>query len=388
MAFSRKKEKRGRVVTLKIIGALCGIAVGVVIAAVWLVFKPVAIADAPPKDEGGEHAPHSVTYVRGRESPVSPSRWRARQRAFLRSDPRGVELREQDLNRWFATEFAGTDRATKWDAISSEFSPGLPLFRFDGDVVEVGTVNKLNLMDSIETSLVVQAKGSFERHGKRFLYVPKELLIGSCPVPTGFLRGLLFNAFAGGFALPDPTAEAWATINDITVEQSRMKLGFAPPPPQPPITPEIEPEQEAPAAVAPNPVEMVSDAAEGASNAAPEAPDTQTSEAAPEEQSDEMTPAATESSLPEETEAPAAETDTLPSEAVVPVENPAPTGNTAPAVESGDTSVETMLTPPDESAAPAENEAKPEEGSAETESALPSGTEATPADAGATAPGN
>ncbi|MGH8018623.1 MAG: hypothetical protein ACREIA_10075 [Opitutaceae bacterium] len=230
MGRSRKKDQESGVAML-VAEAILGVLLGAVFACVWLAIRPVSIVDALPKDKEETVARrHEVTYVSGREAPLRQSQWKRKQRAFLKQDPNGVELLEQDVNRWVATEFGALELNKKWETYSLEYHGGLPNFRFDGERAHAGLVNEVSAFE-IERKLVVQAEGAFRQHDGRFEFVADRMLVGALAIPGKTLRTLLADWFVGGFAVSDAFAKSWSEVDDVKIEEGRMKLGFRAPAP-------------------------------------------------------------------------------------------------------------------------------------------------------------
>jgi len=222
----RKKEQNSGV-AMWIAEAILGVFIGGAVAAAWLAIQVVTVVDAPPKPVKGEvPARHSVVYVNGRETPLRQSQWQKKQRAFLEKDPKGIELQEQDVNRWVATEFGAVDRTMKWESFGVEYRGDLPRFRFDGETVKVGMISDLTVPGSAGRKLVVQAAGTFQRRNGGFRFVPKSMLIGALPVPFETLRNKVGDLFLGSLVASNAFLECWNAIAEIEVEEGRMKVGF------------------------------------------------------------------------------------------------------------------------------------------------------------------
>jgi hypothetical protein len=203
-----------------------GIGLGAVLAAAWLATRPVTIVDAPPKPSDRVPARHETIYVAGRESPVRQSHWQAKRAAFLSSDEKGVELVEQDANRWLAVEFGSMDLTREWESFGVTYKGALPRFRFDGEAVQVGLVEELAVFGGSARRIVVQAIGRFEKDGMAFVFAPSTMRIGALPIPFAPLRKALAGLFVSSLRPSDEFAAAWASVDDLRVEEGKMKLGF------------------------------------------------------------------------------------------------------------------------------------------------------------------
>lgn len=224
--FRRERSEPGALFTT--IEAIFGIGIGVGIAAAWLIVKPVNISDSRPSAQDlALAARHDVWYVPGQEIPVRVPQWTAKQRAFLDHTVSSLELTEQDLNRWMSVTYGETEIRQEWPMFDAEMRANLPLFRFDGSVVEAGWVLQLECGEW-KRALVLQTRGAFENRGEHPAFVVESMRIGSCPIPSQAFAQYLFDRVASAFVLPDDTRAAWATVEDIRVDESRMKLGLKP----------------------------------------------------------------------------------------------------------------------------------------------------------------
>jgi hypothetical protein len=208
--------------------ALISALFGVALAAFGLVLKPVAVRQLSAPAVANALAPerHDVVYTPGRE-PVglrSPE-WEAKRRAFNAKSTNGVMLTEQDVNRWISMAYGEVDRTFKLESYELEIRPGLPMARFDGSVMHFGMLSDVKQGES-KTKFVVQAEGDFQNRDGRFVFVPKKLFVGSCPVPMQLVGPRIYDWFARPFVVPEDVAKTWAAAKDVTVSESRLKIGF------------------------------------------------------------------------------------------------------------------------------------------------------------------
>src|SRR5690242_8328134 len=95
----KKLEKAlyGPSVTEVALGAVLGLIAGVLVAVVYLVFKPVAQVKAMPK----ETLRSVVYYLPGNDSNAKSRGWQAKQKQFLAGT--SVTVVEDELNAWSAS---------------------------------------------------------------------------------------------------------------------------------------------------------------------------------------------------------------------------------------------------------------------------------------------
>jgi hypothetical protein len=202
-----------------------GLLLGVLIAAGWLVFKPVTIANAPPEPGKKPAERHAVFYITGHQGLGRSATTSAKQKAFLERTPGEIVLVEDDINRWIATTYQSLDLSKKWDTYSTELRPTLPLVRLVDSEIEIGMVCEAQFMDS-KRKFVVQARGVFEKQDGREVFVPRKMFVGSCPVPAMQARWI-YDSLASKFVIPDDVKTAWAAVQQAKIEQDKLKLTIA-----------------------------------------------------------------------------------------------------------------------------------------------------------------
>lgn len=155
-----------------VFGAMFSVALGAVLAAVYLVAQPAEVVAAAVKEpEEGK-----VYFIQGAAGGGS---WQ-RKSALLQA-PRGTaSFTEGDLNGWAAQTFAPAKK-DKADKTVDLVTPGLPNFRLDGDQLQVGVVSQLEV-SGIKHALVLQAKGGFEQGGEGWRFVPSEMYLNTLPL--------------------------------------------------------------------------------------------------------------------------------------------------------------------------------------------------------------
>jgi hypothetical protein len=211
-----------------LVAAVLSIAFGMVLAALGLVLKPVAIRDAgaPPPANQPPAGRHDVVYLPGREPLGARSpEWEAKRRQFNAQTSNGVMLTEQDINRWISVNYGDIDRTFKVEAYQFEVRPGLPTVRLDGDMTHIGIVSDV-IFGEDKSKFVVQAEGRFEKVESGFVFVPGKIYFGSCPVPMMLVGPRLYAWLSRPFPVKEDMGKAWSAVKDVTIAESRMKLGF------------------------------------------------------------------------------------------------------------------------------------------------------------------
>lgn len=226
------------------LGAVLGIAVGVVASCLYMVFKPVEKVLTMPK----EPAANTVYIVAGKESGARSKGWQAK----FKTVTTGGEtlLREEELNAWALTlsdykpvdpkapktpapakpapaKPAGKDKALEPEAPADAevfFAASAPNFSIRENRVQIALQCKLNYY-GIGTDVWVKVNGRFTLTSEGYKFTPSEYYVGSCPlhlIPTApqIMTGLIL----GDLKIPDDVVHAWEKISIITIEGEQLKV--------------------------------------------------------------------------------------------------------------------------------------------------------------------
>ncbi len=242
------KALYGPSVTEVALGAVLGLICGVLVACLYLVFKPVVQLKELPK----EPSRSVVYYIPGSESSTKSKGWQAKQKQLI--DGTSVALIEDDLNAWAASVAAPAKPAPapgkpgtkpkpgekpkpaekpKAEEAKEEgkppppegyFIPGTPNFKIIGDKLQVGMKCTLNWYGLTYDTTVV-ATGGFKRSGDVFEFSADKVYLGSCPlhlIPA--VSGLLVSTVASKQKLSDELRIALTKVTSITIEGGTLKL--------------------------------------------------------------------------------------------------------------------------------------------------------------------
>lgn len=202
-----------------VLGAILSFAVGVVLAALYLVFKPVTtVNQLPPADKRVEGM---VYYVQGTKNPAKGQQLLRKRQLFIEGS--SVSLTEDELNTWMAA----SGEAPKKPAADATASLTTELnFRIRNGVLQIGFPCTLNLLGMTE-SVIIQMKGGFRKEGGVFVYEPSVFYIGSLPAQRlPILPGLLLKKIYSAQQLPEELVAAWKKLADVTVEDGTLKLAM------------------------------------------------------------------------------------------------------------------------------------------------------------------
>jgi hypothetical protein len=216
------------------LGAVLGLLAGVVLACVYLVFKPVEEVKEVPQ----EPARGTVYHLTGRTDAAKARAWQAKLTAFTAGGT--VIANEEELNAW-ARSLEGA-AAPAPAAGAKAAAPGAPPpapaggfisasdlnFRLDGQRVHVAQRVLLNYY-GISKEVVMQAAGGFTRSGDTWVFRADQVYLGSCPlhaIPGA--AGALARALVAKQKVPDDFRAAWSKISEIGVEGGLLKVTTQP----------------------------------------------------------------------------------------------------------------------------------------------------------------
>lgn len=231
----KKLEKAlyGPSVTEVALGAVLGLICGVLVACVYLVFKPVQQVKVLPK----EPSRSVVYYIPGSESSAKSRTWQAKQKQLIAGT--NVTVVEDELNAWASTLAAPpapkppaakgkpAEEAPK-DAAKPPpegfVIPGTLNFKIVDNDVQVGLKCTLNWYGMTYDTTVV-AMGTFEQSGDSIVFKPGKLYLGSCPLHLlPAIPNLLVSALTAKVKVPDDLRIALTKLKSVTVEKGAMTL--------------------------------------------------------------------------------------------------------------------------------------------------------------------
>ncbi len=219
------------------LGAVLGLLVGVLVASIYLVFKPVQTVKEMPK----EPSRSMVYYLPGSESSAKSRGWEAKQKQFLAGGR--VQLVEDELNAWVSSLASpapapakpakpaakpkpGEKPPAKPDTPAPEgfIIPARPNFRIIGDKLQIGLKCTLNWYGFM-TDVTVQATGGFRKEGDLFVFAPDTVYLGSCPLHMlPWASPALITHIIANEKVPDEFSAAWAKLTQVSIEGGSLKL--------------------------------------------------------------------------------------------------------------------------------------------------------------------
>jgi len=208
-----------------IAGSVLSLLAGVLLAALFLIFKPVASVDQLPKDakDGG------VYFVQGRKDWNSGRRWLFKRDSFVQGH--SVSVTEDELNAWVeaiypplpTTPPSAKDKEKK-EVDVPWLQQGTPNLRLTADGLSLGVVCDLNIF-GLTQKVVVQSEGHFAKTKGAVVFQPNTLFVGSLPLHRFRpIKGFAFRLLAGLYQFPAELENAWAKLGDAKVERSQLVM--------------------------------------------------------------------------------------------------------------------------------------------------------------------
>jgi hypothetical protein len=220
-----EKALYGPSMTEVALGAILGLIAGVLVACVYLVFKPVSqVKEMPPEDK---IVKSMVYFIPGNESSAKSRGWRAKEKQILSTPTFTVDLVEDELNAWANTLAAPAPAAKPGEAPKPAgdgiFNPGKPNFKvIAGNKLQISAKCVLNWY-GLTKEVTVIATGTFAKSGDAVGFVAETLHLGSCPVQLlPALGAPLMSHLIARTKVSDEVRAAWAKLDSVTIEGTKL----------------------------------------------------------------------------------------------------------------------------------------------------------------------
>jgi hypothetical protein len=211
-----------------ILGAVLSIVLGVVLAAAYLIFKPVTLVKEIPK----EPVEGTVYYIEGSHDTSKAKKLVAKQKTFLQGG--SIDLIEDELNLAVIppppAPVKGAPPAPAPEQ-TTLVNAGVPNFRIATGKLQLSVpVHVKVALVGLDTTFMLQTQGGFVKDGDVFVYQPDVIYLGSCPVHRiPVLKKFVMKKFVNANVLPADLSAAWAKLSDVTIDGSTLKLGMPKP---------------------------------------------------------------------------------------------------------------------------------------------------------------
>jgi hypothetical protein len=207
------------------LGTLLSAVLGVVLAAAYFVFKPVATVRELPK----EPLPGVVYYIEGSRDDSRARRLPAKEKFFLKGG--SVVVNEDELNT-AANPLADLSQAAKAASANAPaattplLASAAPNFRIHDGSMQITVPVRLRMeVASLDLTIYVQATGHFVRRVDTFVFVPSTMYVGSCPIERmPAVMSLLEDKLLRAQPIPADIMAAWSRLADVMIDGSNLRL--------------------------------------------------------------------------------------------------------------------------------------------------------------------
>ncbi|HZZ21040.1 MAG TPA: hypothetical protein VFE25_16825 [Opitutaceae bacterium] len=202
------------------LGAFLAVILGVVLGAAYLVTKTVITAKELPKDAPA----NAIYYLEGSRNTTSSGAAEEARKNFLAGE--SVDVTESEVNA-LAGDGAPSKPAAEKDKpapADKMLTPGTINVRIREGTIQFGCPVDYNIFTILGT-IIVQAKGSFEKHGSGFVFVPDSVMVGGCQVNhLPIVKDLVLSKLLFSHPIPDDMANAWGKLGAVSIEGSTLRL--------------------------------------------------------------------------------------------------------------------------------------------------------------------
>lgn len=203
------------------LGVVLSITLGVLLAVVHLIFKPVEVVAKPPESvESGK-----VYFIEGASNSNKARQWQRKRQMLADGAAADVVFSEEELNAWMAS---ATPKPPQGAAAAQTVmvAPEKINFRIQGGVLQVGVLSKVAVL-GLTQDLVVQTRGKFVPGNGGYRFTADEFYIGSLPahiVPG--LVPLIMERLLSSQELPDDLKTTWSKLKLVAVEDNSLHLAL------------------------------------------------------------------------------------------------------------------------------------------------------------------
>ena len=234
MASLTKTERalRGPGVFEITLGVILSILLGAVLAAVYLVFKPVSAVKELPK----EPVLGTIYFVQGSTDTSKARQWMRKRQMLSEGGTADISFSEEELNAWIASVVpqAPSSSTVKPGAAANDkpaanapfVAMDRPNFRIRDDVLQMGLPTTISAF-GFSLPVIMQTRGHFTHGQNGYVFVADELYVGSLPtqlIPG--LRDLIVNRLMDAEDIPADLRAAWGRLSLVAVEGNQLHLSL------------------------------------------------------------------------------------------------------------------------------------------------------------------
>lgn len=222
MALKKRGPGSLSALIIGILSLLAGGFVGMLIAATYLVFVPVHEVKRMPAEDDIKPG---IYYVEGRRSGIDGAEWVGKRNQLIAEAPFEFTLREEELNQWSSSSYGEMRKNLKIEYGNTKLEPGIPMFRIDEGLVQVGVTIELNgIGDNLR--VILQASGDFVKGpDQAFVFQADTVYLGSCRIPHfQGISSLVTGGLSRVMGVPEDIATAWPTLSRVSIEGGTLTL--------------------------------------------------------------------------------------------------------------------------------------------------------------------
>jgi hypothetical protein len=201
-----------------VFGVLLSVTLGVLLAAVHLVFKPVEVVNKPPEDV----VAGQVYLIEGATNGSVARQWVRKRQMLADGSSANVTFNEEELNAWMASV---TPQGQKEAAATMQiYTPERVNFRIRDSILQAGVLGKLDVA-GIEREMVLQTRGKFVKGAEGFKFTADEFYVGSLPVHMiPYLTQFIVERALTTAELPEDVTDTWKKLELVAVEDNLLRL--------------------------------------------------------------------------------------------------------------------------------------------------------------------
>jgi len=203
-------------------GVILSLALGVLLAALHLIFKPVEVIAKPPETE----VSGQVYLLEGSASSSKAQQWKRKRQMLADGAAADVSFTEEELNAWAASMTPQPQKGAAPATTETLFAPEKVNFRIQKGILQVGLVGKLTVSAlGLSRDMVFQTRGKFVKGDNGYVFSPDELYLGSLPTHTvPHMTSLIMERVLAAQELPEDLKATWKKLNLVAVEDNTLRL--------------------------------------------------------------------------------------------------------------------------------------------------------------------
>jgi hypothetical protein len=204
------------------ISAVLSVAIGAVLGAAYLVTKTVKKVDSIPKDTS-----EAAYYLEGKIDMNHSTAAVEKRKRLIEGE--SITLTEGEINIILGT--LEKPAAAQKPAAKGAPPPDLPLLdfgplnaRLSGGEIQLGESLTYNVY-GFSGIIYIRSRGTFEKRGSSFEFVPELTYVGGCPVDKiPFARDLVFRKLLFVKSVPDDVYAAWLKLVGVSIQGDSLDL--------------------------------------------------------------------------------------------------------------------------------------------------------------------